>query len=61
MPDLRAERIADFIAPFRVEPGRSVDLGRDFDPGYKHEMVKKEGSSDGSRSASSCCPSTRSS
>lgn len=40
----RGERIAEFIAPFRVEPGRTVDLGRDFDPGYKDGLVKKDDS-----------------
>ncbi|HSM34449.1 MAG TPA: polyphosphate kinase 2 family protein [Anaerolineae bacterium] len=32
MPDLRPERIARFIEPFRVEPGKRVRLPRDFDP-----------------------------
>ena len=40
----RGERIAEFIAPFRVEPGRTVDLGRDFDPGYKDGLIKKDDS-----------------
>ncbi len=31
MPDLRPKRIAEFIEPFRVEPGRRVRLPRDFD------------------------------
>jgi len=44
MANHRAQRIADFIAPFRVAPGRSVELGRDFDPGFRHDMVKKEDS-----------------
>ncbi|WP_338693899.1 polyphosphate kinase 2 family protein [Streptomyces sp. Q6] len=30
--DKRAERIADFIAPLRVEPGSKVHLSKDFDP-----------------------------
>ncbi len=41
MANHRAKQLADFIAPFRVEPGRSVDLGRDFDPGYRDGLVKK--------------------
>src|SRR5512135_1939416 len=32
MPDLGPKRIAEFIKPFRVEPGRKVRLPRDFDP-----------------------------
>ena len=32
MVDLRPKRIAEFIEPFRVEPGRRVRLPRDFDP-----------------------------
>jgi polyphosphate kinase 2 (PPK2 family) len=41
MSNHRAKRIADFIEPFRVEPGRTVELGRDFDPGYRDGLVKK--------------------
>ncbi|MCQ4206031.1 polyphosphate kinase 2 family protein [Streptomyces longispororuber] len=33
--DRRAERIAEFIAPLRVEPGSKVNLARDFDPAHK--------------------------
>lgn len=43
MSDGRAERIAEFVAPLRVEPGSSVDLERDFDPRYKGGMKKREG------------------
>ncbi len=32
MVDLRPKQIAEFIEPFRVEPGRKVRLPRDFDP-----------------------------
>ena len=32
MVDLRPKQIAEFIEPFRVEPGRRVRLPRDFDP-----------------------------
>jgi PPK2 family polyphosphate:nucleotide phosphotransferase len=42
MANHRAKRIADFIAPFRVDPGRRVDLARDFDPGYRDGLIKKE-------------------
>ena len=41
MANHRAKRITDFIAPFRVEPGHTVELGRDFDPGYRDGLVKK--------------------
>lgn len=41
MANHRAKQLADFIAPFRVEPGRSVDLAKDFDPGYRDGLVKK--------------------
>jgi PPK2 family polyphosphate:nucleotide phosphotransferase len=37
----RAKRIAEAIAPLRVEPGRKVELARDFDPGFKADYVKK--------------------
>jgi PPK2 family polyphosphate:nucleotide phosphotransferase len=42
MPDDRRSRLQEFIAPFRVEPGRKVRLGRDFDPGYKADIVQKQ-------------------
>ena len=42
MPITRAHRIADFIAPFRVAPGREVVLGRDFDPGYTDGLIRKD-------------------
>lgn len=38
----RAPRVAEFIAPFRVEPGRKVELARDFDPGYRDGMLTKD-------------------
>ncbi|WP_369213325.1 polyphosphate kinase 2 family protein [Streptomyces flavofungini] len=42
--DERAERIAGFIAPLRVEPGSKVDLSRDFDPAHKAGIgSKREG------------------
>jgi PPK2 family polyphosphate:nucleotide phosphotransferase len=37
----QAKRLAEAIAPLRVEPGRKVDLAKDFDPGYKADFVKK--------------------
>jgi PPK2 family polyphosphate:nucleotide phosphotransferase len=42
MTDKRAKRIAKFIEPLRVEPGRKVVLGRDFDPGYRATVMKKK-------------------
>ncbi|MHC5258044.1 polyphosphate kinase 2 family protein [Streptomyces sp. UC4497] len=42
----RAERIAEFIAPLRVEPGSKVHLSKDFDPartsGLKNKRQGKE-------------------
>ena len=32
MPDDITKRIARFIEPFRVSPGSSVKLSKDFDP-----------------------------
>ncbi|MEU2778256.1 polyphosphate kinase 2 family protein [Streptomyces sp. NPDC007162] len=40
--DGRAERIAEFIEPLRVEPGTKVRLAKDFDPGYKAGISKKK-------------------
>ena len=42
MKDERAKRIAEFIAPLRVEPGSKVDLSRDFDPGDRTGIPKKK-------------------
>jgi len=42
MPDERATRIAGAIRPLRVEPGKKVHLGEDFDPRYKSGLVKKK-------------------
>jgi len=44
MPSDREERIADFVKPFRVEPGSKVSLEKDFDPTFKTGVSsKKEG------------------
>jgi PPK2 family polyphosphate:nucleotide phosphotransferase len=40
--DLHVENIAKFIEPFRVKPGRTVQLARDFDPGHKAGITKKK-------------------
>src|SRR3954467_7259595 len=42
MADVNAKRIAKAIAPLRVTPGSSVNLGKDFDPSYKGPNVKKK-------------------
>ena len=42
MADLRKKRIAEFIEPLRVTPGRRVTLSKDFDPGYKAGIPHKE-------------------
>jgi PPK2 family polyphosphate:nucleotide phosphotransferase len=42
MPADRDERIADFVKPFRVEPGSEVSLEKDFDPGFKSGISSKK-------------------
>jgi len=42
MPDLDPKRIAEFIEPFRVTPGRRVRLPRDFDPAGTRKQSKAE-------------------
>jgi PPK2 family polyphosphate:nucleotide phosphotransferase len=42
MADKRADRIAELIKPLRVKPGSTVNLAKDFDPGYKAGYVKKQ-------------------
>ena len=42
MPDITPRRIAEFIAPFRVKPGRRVRLPRDFDPAVERTRSKEE-------------------
>jgi PPK2 family polyphosphate:nucleotide phosphotransferase len=37
----RQRRMREFIAPFRVQPGAKVKLGRDFDPGFKAGIEDK--------------------
>src|SRR5689334_13309815 len=41
MADRREKRLAEFIDPFRVEPGRKVVLARDFDPAFKGGIKDK--------------------
>ncbi|HUN79410.1 MAG TPA: PPK2 family polyphosphate kinase [Solirubrobacteraceae bacterium] len=40
--DTQRQRLADFIAPFRVDPGRRVHVPRDFDPAFKAGLRKKK-------------------
>ena len=42
MADERAELIAELIKPLRVEPGSTVNLASDFDPGYTAGFVTKK-------------------
>jgi PPK2 family polyphosphate:nucleotide phosphotransferase len=42
MVELGPKRIANFIAPFRVEPGRRVRLPKDFDPAGSRAVSVKE-------------------
>jgi len=41
MNDKRRKRLEQFIAPFLVEPGSQVTLGKDFDPAFKAGVKKK--------------------
>jgi PPK2 family polyphosphate:nucleotide phosphotransferase len=38
----RQRRLASFIEPFRVAPGRTVKLGRDFDPAFRGGIERKK-------------------
>jgi PPK2 family polyphosphate:nucleotide phosphotransferase len=42
MADQRYERLASFLKPLRVPPGKKVVLAPDFDPKYKAEFLSKE-------------------
>jgi PPK2 family polyphosphate:nucleotide phosphotransferase len=42
LTDERRKRLAEFIVPFRVEPGMTVNLARDFDPRFKAGVKKKK-------------------
>ena len=46
MADDITKRIARFIEPFRVSPGSSVKLARDFDPGFKAGIERKKDGAD---------------
>jgi PPK2 family polyphosphate:nucleotide phosphotransferase len=38
----RRKRIASFIEPLKVAHGSQVDLARDFDPGYRSDVLRKK-------------------
>ena len=38
----RKRRLAAFIEPFQVSPGRAVEFPKDFDPGFKGGIAKKK-------------------
>jgi PPK2 family polyphosphate:nucleotide phosphotransferase len=42
MPSDQEQRIADFVNPFRVEPGSKVSLAKDFDPAFKRGPASKK-------------------
>ncbi len=42
MADITPKRIAEFIKPFRIEPGQRVRLPRDFDPAGTRQIKTKE-------------------
>jgi PPK2 family polyphosphate:nucleotide phosphotransferase len=42
MVDDRVKLLTKFTEPLRVEPGSKVNLGKDFDPGYKARFLKKK-------------------
>src|SRR6185312_17289300 len=42
MPDDVTERIARLIEPFRVSPGSSVHLAKDFDPAFEAGIKRKK-------------------
>jgi PPK2 family polyphosphate:nucleotide phosphotransferase len=41
MTDSPQQRIAEFIEPFRVKPGKRVTLAKDYDPASKQRVKKK--------------------
>ncbi|MFL6125145.1 polyphosphate kinase 2 family protein [Actinophytocola sp.] len=42
MTAAQARRVAELIEPLRVEPGSTVRLGKDFDPAYRAEFLRKK-------------------
>jgi PPK2 family polyphosphate:nucleotide phosphotransferase len=42
LPEKRRKRLEEFVGLLRVKPGSSVTLARDFDPGFKAGVTKKQ-------------------
>jgi len=42
MSTKQEKRVAEYAAMFRVKPGSKVKLGRDFDPAFKADVVRKK-------------------
>jgi PPK2 family polyphosphate:nucleotide phosphotransferase len=42
LPEKRRKRLEEFVALLRVKPGPRVTLARDFDPGFKAGVTKKQ-------------------
>jgi PPK2 family polyphosphate:nucleotide phosphotransferase len=42
MSTKQEKRLAEYARMFRVKPGSKVKLGRDFDPGFKADVVRKK-------------------
>ena len=42
LDEKRLRRLEEFIAPFRVKPGRHVTLAKDFDPAFKAGVKRKQ-------------------
>ena len=59
MAEITRKRIAEFIAPFRVKPGRRVRLPQDFDPSVARGSAARTRPGTSWPQAWSCWPSTR--
>ena len=59
MTDHQAGWIKRLVEPLRVKPGSAVHLPRDFDPGARFGVRKKETGSTCSARVWSCSPNTR--
>ncbi|HET8978805.1 MAG TPA: polyphosphate kinase 2 family protein [Solirubrobacteraceae bacterium] len=42
LDEKRLKRLEQFIAPFRVKPGRKVTVAKDFDPAFKGDVKRKQ-------------------
>jgi PPK2 family polyphosphate:nucleotide phosphotransferase len=45
LTSMQRQRLADFLAPFLVRPGRKVNLSKDFDPAFKGGLKNKKAAS----------------